>query len=228
MSAEPVKVPRAAAARRLAGAAHERGDHIGWFEELYAAAGRGEMVVPWAEHTPNPHLVSWAERVRPAGRGRALVVGCGLGDDAEFLAGLGFRVTAFDIAPTAVAGAVDRFPGSPVDYTVADVLDPPADWRGAFDLVLEAYTVQVHRGAHRTAAIANIAACTAPGGTLLVVAHARLTDDPGQMPWPLSRAEVESFARADLVLRAVEELFDDAPPGPRWRAEFRRLNGVHQ
>lgn len=46
--------------------------------------------------------------------------------------------------PTAVATARSRFPD--VTFTAADVLHPPAEWTGAFDLVYEAYTIQVLRG----------------------------------------------------------------------------------
>lgn len=213
---------RPAAARRLAAASLERGDSVGWFEELYAAADRHEAVVPWAEFVPNPHLVSWVAERQPRGARRVLVVGCGLGDDAEFLAGHGLEVTAFDVAPSAIAGARSRFPGSAVEYVVADVLNPPDEWQARYDLVVEAYTVQVHRGQRRASAIARIASMVAAGGTLLVIAHARAADDePGSMPWPLTLAEIESFATADIVLAQVEEVFDDAPPGPRWRAEFR-------
>ncbi|TCR16052.1 class I SAM-dependent methyltransferase [Streptomyces sp. BK205] len=215
---------RAAAARRLAAAAQERGDPVGWFEELYAAADQGGIVVPWAEYVPNPHLVGWDARGVLAGSGRrALVVGCGFGDDAEYLAGLGFDVTAFDVSPTAVATAASRFPGSAVTYTVADVLAPPAAWWSRFDLVFEAYTVQVHQGKQRVAAMEHIAGMVAGDGTLLVVAHAREEGgDPGRMPWPLTRAEVDAFAGEGMELVRLDMLYDDAPPGPRWRAEFVR------
>ncbi|CAA9547399.1 MAG: hypothetical protein AVDCRST_MAG19-486, partial [uncultured Thermomicrobiales bacterium] len=69
-------------ARRLARESIERGDPTGWFEALYAAAGGDEGAVPWADEVPNPHLVGWLERAGPRPpRSRALVVGCGLGDD---------------------------------------------------------------------------------------------------------------------------------------------------
>ena len=49
----------------------------------------------------NPNLSEWTDfrKVKAHGK-RALVVGCGLGDDAEYLAEQGFSVTAFDISPT--------------------------------------------------------------------------------------------------------------------------------
>jgi 2-polyprenyl-3-methyl-5-hydroxy-6-metoxy-1,4-benzoquinol methylase len=50
-------------------------------------------------------------------------VQCGYGDDAHWLAARGCAVTAFDISPTAVAAAENRFPPSPVVCKVADLLD---------------------------------------------------------------------------------------------------------
>jgi SAM-dependent methyltransferase len=207
-------------ARRLAADSIAAGDATGWFERLYAAAERGETTVPWAHLEPNPLLRAWA---RP-GAGRTVVVGCGLGDDAEYLAGLGYDVTAFDVSETAVAGARARFPDSRVEYVAADLLAPPPAWQRAFDLVVESYTIQVLREDAREGAIANAADLVAPGGTLLVIARAREeSDDPGRMPWPLTRAEIESFP---LPAARIEDLFDDEdPPVRRWRVEFRRPAG---
>src|ERR1017187_7080256 len=79
---------------------------------------------------------------RRAARRGALVVGCGLGEDAEYIARLGYATTAFDIALTAIAAARSRFPGSPVEYQVADLLAPPPWWSHAFALVVESTTLQ--------------------------------------------------------------------------------------
>ena len=68
--------------------------------------------------------------------------GLGLGDDAAFLAARGYRVIAFDISKSAIESARRRFPTSPVDFRVADLLNPPAEWRQHFDLVVETYTTQ--------------------------------------------------------------------------------------
>lgn len=209
-------------ARLMAAFSLRRGDPVGWFEKLYAAAVRDGKAVPWSELTANPYLVSWVTgREAPLAGQRALVVGCGLGDDAEFLAGLGYQVTAFDVAPTAVAGARSRFPDSAVDYLVADVRDAPADWLGRYDLVVEVYTVQVHQGEVRIEVARRMAEFVAPGGTLIVIAHARPLDEGGGPPWPLDRRDIESFAADRLRLVRVEELYDEKPPGHRWRAEFR-------
>ena len=80
----------------------EKGDALGWFDALYKEAGGDNGRIPWADLEPNKFLVRFAEQTNLRGNNRkALVVGCGLGDDARFLHDLGFDVTAFDISETA-------------------------------------------------------------------------------------------------------------------------------
>ena len=215
-----------AQARRLAAESLSRDEPTGWFEPLYAAADGGAAVVPWDRGAPHPLLVEWtaARDLDGAGR-RAAVVGCGLGADAEHIAGLGFDTLAFDIAPSAVRAARERFPASTVRYVAGDLLDPPPAWHQAFDLVLESLTVQSLPPALRREAIAGVRGLVAPGGTLVVIATARDDDGPlGGPPWPLTRAEVGAFATGGLEAVGIEDRRDlaDAMVGG-WRAEFRRL-----
>ena len=212
-------------ARELARECAERGDPLGWFERVYSEAGGDPEGVQWADLAPNPHLVAWRESRDPRGPGRrALVVGSGLGDDAEYLAGLGLATVGFDLAPTGIAWCRRRFPYSAVDYRVADLFALPAEWRGAFDLVVEVYTLQVLPPEPRPAALAAIAGCVAEGGTLLVVARGRdESDAPGLGPWPLTRAELDALVR--LGLREVDFADfpdEEEPPVRRFRAEYRR------
>lgn len=186
-----------------------------WFEELYAQAQRGDAVVPWDLGTPHDLLVRWARDRDGAGE-RALVVGCGLGRDSEYLASLHYDTVAFDISPTAIESAKSRFPTTSVQYVAADLLDPPAEWHRAFDLVVESFTVQalpIHL--HREAT-ERVASFVAPGGTLLVIAVAREADvTPEGPPWPLTRDEIQAFATGGLAPRNI--LRDET----RWCAEFR-------
>jgi Thiopurine S-methyltransferase (TPMT) len=203
-------------------------DPTAWFEELYVAAGAGEAEVPWERQEPNPRLVSWARDEAIDGTGkRALVVGSGLGMDAEYVAGLGFDTTAFDVAPTAIRTSQERFPESRVRYLVADLLDPPSEWREAFDFVLESITVQALPPGFHAETTARVTEFVAPGGTLLVLSAAREDhEDPDGPPWPLTRAEIEAFEQGGLETVRIEEI-DDASRGEsfphRWRAEFRRV-----
>ena len=190
------------------------------FEAMYAGAEAGGAKPPWDYGAPRPQLVEWAEAQNLAGGGRqALVIGCGYGADAEFVALLGFRTTGFDFAPTAIAGARRRYPTSEVHYLVADVLDLPREWRGVFDLVVESLTVQSMPPEQHSVAARNIAALVAPEGTLLVLATTR--EEHSEMkgpPWPLTRAEVEVFADGDLVMRRLQRI----ESGAWWRAELSR------
>lgn len=63
---------------------------------------------------PHPALLAWLDGEPEGVRHRALVIGCGLGDDAEAVRRRGYRVSAFDIAPTAIARCRQRFPDSKV------------------------------------------------------------------------------------------------------------------
>lgn len=199
-------------ADRLAAESLAAGDPTGWFERLWAAGRVGTVSMPWSGAGPHPLLVERG----PAGTGRAVVTGCGSGDDAEHLAGLGWSVTGFDVAPSAVAAARDAHPGSAVDYAVADLFDVPAAWRGAFDLVTDIYTVQALPLDVRPRAIAAAAGLVAPGGTLLAICFAtdeRVLEGP---PWPLTRGDVEGYTEHGLTLHSLDRL------SGHWRAELRR------
>jgi SAM-dependent methyltransferase len=210
--------------RRLAAASLADEEPTGWFERLYVAADEGEAIVPWDRGAPHPLFVEWAAARRLEGHGRrALVVGAGFGEDAEYLARLGFATVAFDISATAVRAARERFPASTVEYVTADLLAAPAEWRAAFDLVVEIFTVQALPDALRTRATEAVAGLVAPGGTLIVITAARDEDD-GPMqgpPWPLTRREVEAFGSTGLRAVRIEDLGHAGDPAARrWRAEF--------
>lgn len=211
-------------ARRLVRESPDTTDPTGWFDRLYAAANAGETRIPWDRGAPHPLLVEWAEASGVRGPGRALVVGCGLGFDSEYVAGVGFETTAFDVSPTAVETTRRRYPDSVVRYEVADVLDLPATWDSNFDLVVECLTVQSLPERVRGAAIDGIARLVAPGGALLVVAAAREDGEPADgPPWPLIRGDIDRFADARLHAVRIEQPASPDNPGlMRWRAEFGR------
>ena len=211
-------------ARRLAHESLAQGDTLGWFERLYTEAEGNDRIVPWADMRVNPNLRKWLDRGGLTGDGKAaLVVGCGLGDDAEALAVLGFKVTAFDISTTAIDWCRKRFANSSVDYVVRDLLAPPSSWCKAFDFVLEAYTLQVLPPELRPKACEQIAGFVDCDGTLLVISRGRGTDDaPGKMPWPLIRSELDVFCKCSLSEERFDDYFDDEqPPVRRFRVEYK-------
>jgi SAM-dependent methyltransferase len=180
------------------------------FEEMYASAGQNLQVIPWALLAAQPALVSWLDRAQPAAGQAALVVGCGYGDDAEELSRRGYRVTAFDIAPTAIARCRERFANSKVEYRVEDLFALPAAWGGRFALVVEIRTLQSLPAAQRAAAIGAIAATVRPGGAVWLRCLGGEDGAPaGRRPWPVSRRELAGFQRAGLA----ELEFTDEPAG---------------
>lgn len=212
-------------ARRLSGEAAPDGDPTAWFERLYADAAQGQAIIPWDRRVPHPLLVEWIEQQPANSVGRTLVVGSGLGDDAAFLAARRYRVIAFDISKSAIESARRRFPSTPADFRVADLLNPPAEWRQHFDLVVETYTTQSLPVRLRATVALHVGRFVAPGGKLLVLAVAQDGDAPVDgPPWPLSRADIESFAVEGLEVVSLELVRE--PPGMHhWRAVFARPAG---
>ena len=206
-------------ADELSAAAIADGRPTAWFDELYAEGVAGTVGMPWDRRDAQPELVAWWDREgHELPRGRAVVVGCGLGADAEFLSREGWTTTAFDVAPTAIEEARRRSPGSDIDYRVESLLDLPAEWVGAFDLVVEVFTLQALPDPPRTDAARAVASLLAPGGTIVLVAF-RATEDepPSGPPYPLTPADLAAVAVDGVELRTTEEL-----PGQRLRATYRR------
>lgn len=203
----------------------ERGDALGWFDALYKEAAGDNEHIPWADLEPNKFLVHFAEKTNLRGENRkALVVGCGLGDDARFLHDLGFQVTAFDISETAIEWAKKISGERDIHFEAADLFSPPRGWLGAFDFVLEVYTIQPLPLEMRPQVIDSIANFVAPGGKILVVTRGREdNEEPLELPWALSRKDLSRFAENDLQQIYFEEIMgDEEPPIPRFIVEYER------
>ena len=206
----------------------ERGDATGWFEALYKEAQGNNESIPWADLEPNRFLREWAENVDLRGNGRkALVVGCGLGDDAKFLYDLDFNVTAFDISPTAIEWAKKLYADTNIKFETADLFQPFRGWLGAFDFVLEVYTIQPLPMNMRENVIDSIAAFVAPEGELVVVTRGREDDEePLELPWALSRKDLTRFETNRMKQESFSELFDDdeEEPIPRFVVLYKKTH----
>ncbi|WP_395728619.1 class I SAM-dependent methyltransferase [Nakamurella sp.] len=204
-------------ADQLSAQAYSAGEPTAWFDRLYAEGAAGTIEMPWSRTDPHPLLRRWIDERPAVEPARACVVGCGLGADAEFLAGRGWTTTGFDLSPTAVEQARARHPGSAVTYRVADLLQLPDDLVGAFDLVVEIHTLQAMPNPPRAGAARGVASLLTPGGTLFVVQF-RDTGVPTQPPpFPLSRDDLALLEVGGVVPVLVGEV-----DGPLWRAEFVR------
>jgi SAM-dependent methyltransferase len=213
-----------ARARELAAEFEGRGETLGWFEALYKESGGDAGLIPWGDLTPNRFFRAFAESTGLGGDGRsALVVGCGLGDDARYLHDLGFRVTAFDISPTAIEWAKRLHAGLGINFEARDLFHPRPEWIGAFEFVLEVYTIQPLPLELRSRVIESIASFVAPGGTLVVVTRGREDDEePAELPWPASRGELAHFEHLGLRQQSFRTMPGDEGEPDRFVIEYRR------
>lgn len=202
------------------------GDETGWFEALYKEAEGNNESIPWADLEPNRFLQEWADNTNLRGDGRkALVVGCGLGDDAKFLYDLGFDVTAFDISPTAIEWAKKLHADTEIRFETADLFQPFRGWLGAFEFVLEVYTIQPLPLAIREKVIDAIAAFVAPDGELIVVTRGREDDEePLELPWALSRKDLSQFEMNGFEQIGFEIMpGDEDTPADRFVVQYRKI-----
>lgn len=172
-----------------------------WFEPLYADSSKKGEGVPWANMKTHPSFQHWLSQNELAGKNKlALVVGCGMGDDAIELENLGFEVTAFDVSDTAIKFCKERFPLTNVNFIQADLLKQQKQWYKKFDFVLEIYTVQALPPKYEEGLIKNISNFVAPNGKLLVVAEVSKEERAFENgpPWLLTPEHIDSFASCGL------------------------------
>jgi SAM-dependent methyltransferase len=159
---------------------------------------------------PNRFLVAEAGDLIP---GRALDLACGEGQNAIWLATLGWDVTGVDYSEVAISKARTRAArdGVRVDFLVDDLVSYEPE-EAAFDLVVVLY-LHIPRD-ERRGVLERAAGAVAPGGTFVFVGHdlTNLTDgvggpsDPGLLCTPdeiaaeLPGLEIE---KAERVLRDV-------------------------
>ena len=176
----------------MAREAESKSDPLIWFEELYKSSEGNEEMIPWSNGEPNHLLVEWLEDKPP--QGRALVVGCGLGEDAAYLSELGWKVTAFDISPTAIRWARKNYANLDIEWRVEDLLKQPTEWKRKWDLVVEVHILQAIPEEVRIMAAPVLPSLLAPGGRLVSVGRVGNTGvKTTGPPWPLTREFISSI-----------------------------------
>jgi len=176
---------------------------IAWFDRLYRDAAGDPARVPWASESVCPIVAGYL--ADNPGPGRAVVVGCGIGEDSEAVAAAGYDTVGFDVSPEAIGWCKRRFPESAVDYRVADLFSVPEDWAQAFDLVVEIRTVQALPPDLRPNVLDAVASLVAPGGVLRIVALARAEGViPYGPPWAVSEREMGRLVEAGLTVVSFE------------------------
>ena len=206
-------------------AAENDGVPLRWFEDLYASAEGDSALIPWARMGVNPILKDELEREMLA-PGRALMVGCGLGDDAIYLEKMGWEVVAFDLSDSCIAWCKKRFPNSSVHWEVEDVTKPPEKWIENFDLVVEIHILQAIPVEIREEAVMVLPTLLKPGGRLISIGReaTNRTEEVSTLPWPLSRKWLmERFSSLEVVIfQAI--VLDDWPDIDRYVGVWQRIS----
>jgi len=203
-----------------------RDDPFGWFDSIYSDAQGDHNAVFWADLAPSPYLLEWLEN-NPVGelKKKAIAIGCGVGDDAEAMADVGYEVTAFDIAPSAITLCKNRYPDTKVNYLVADLFAYPKEWTEDFDLVYECNTIQVLPGKYRKEAMDAMVSLLSDDGHLLVSCRSRKSgEELDAIPLPLDKEEIDGFMDLGVAQMSFLAYDDDQEPAvPHFFATYRKV-----
>jgi SAM-dependent methyltransferase len=166
------------------------------FEEVYR-----QGTPPWDIGGPQPEVV------RLAGDGDlvgdVLDVGCGTGENALYLAGLGRRVVGVDASPLAVdrarAKAASR--GLPVPFLVADALDL-ATLRRRFETVLDCGLFHVFDRDDRRRYAHSLCEVLSSGAALQLLCFSD-EEPPGPGPHRISEGDLRDAFRSLFALTRI-------------------------
>jgi SAM-dependent methyltransferase len=156
------------------------------FDALYRGESPAEGVPavatpPWDTKAPKENVIAWQEGGWV--HGDVLDIGCGLGDNAIYLAKSGNNVTGLDISPTALSTAERRAKDAGVTVTFAVTDSTKLEgYTDAFDTVVDSgmFHCLDDDGKRSYAAAAHRA--TRPGATLLISCFSDA--NPPNEEWP--------------------------------------------
>lgn len=93
--------------------------------------------MPWDQNREHPALPEILPQLKLS-KAKVLVLGCGRGHDAAFLARAGHLVTGVDLSPDAIRAAKELYGGlENLSLIQGDAFRLPEAWTGRFDLVFE-------------------------------------------------------------------------------------------
>ena len=189
------------------------------FEEMYQGVPLWEIDGPQSEIV---HLAEHGEIRSPI-----LDVGCGTGENALYLAGLGFEVTGIDIVPTAVEKALSKAKKRSLAATfmVWDALRLQELHR-RFNAVLDSGFFHVLPDKKRPVFVKTLASVLDLGGSYLMMCFSE--HEPGSWgPRRVTQAEIrESFKHGWRIDYIREAIFDTNLGSRKCKAWFSSIRHI--
>lgn len=187
---------------------------------------------PWDVGHPQPTIVRLA--AQGAFRGTVLDAGCGTGENAFHIAGLGLpdvSILGVDVAETALKLARVRAKeagfGAVVEFATADAFALQRLGR-TFQTVLDSGLFHTFNADERPRYAASLASVTEPGGMLYVLCFS--DDGPDTGPHPISRDDLRAAFSPDRGWRIVtiesdrvQTRYHDDNGAPAWLATVTRI-----
>jgi cyclopropane fatty-acyl-phospholipid synthase-like methyltransferase len=184
-----------------------------------------EGIPPWDLGRPQREIIRLAEDGEIIGR--VLDAGCGTGENAIYLAHLGFDVWGIDAAPSAIKKAKESANerGITVNFLVFDALNLQS-LRTKFDTVIDCGLFHMFTDEERPIFAASLSSALFPGGRYFMLCFSE--HEPGSFgPRRVTQAEIrETFGRGWKInyIREVEfEIRFGAEGVKAWLSSITRL-----
>jgi SAM-dependent methyltransferase len=191
---------------------------VGFFDNAYRDGG----TPTWDVGRPQGAVVRLARIGLIAGS--VLDAGCGTGENALHLAGLGHPVLGVDFAAAAIERAVAKAADRrlQVEFRVADALDLAALHR-TFDTILDVGLFHTLEDAERMRYAASLGAALRPGGRAFLLCWSD-RNPFGRGPRRISRREIRDTFREGWQVEAIDhEWLDTLLPEGRIHAWLVRI-----
>ena len=184
-----------------------------------------EGIPPWDIGRPQKEIIRCAEDGEISGK--VLDVGCGTGEIALYLAGLGFEVWGIDSAPLAIKKAKGKAKkrGISINFLVCDAFNLEL-LQNKFDTIIDCGLFHVFSDEERPIFAANLSSALLPGGKYFMLCFSE--HEPGSYgPRRVTQAEIRAAFSKGWKFNYIREAEFETMFGPygvkAWLSSITRL-----